>query len=223
MSLELDSGNKARVKKRHVQHYWLEPIRIFVSYSSSDRWLAAKLSNEMRGLLVDVFLAHDDIEGGTPWRERLRAELEGCDMLIALITPNFHKSEYTEQEVGAAWILKKPVLSVCTSGEVPHGFISEIQKEKYDTEEYKTASRILKFALSYKYDKESPIDELIEILHVSSSFAISNCLVDLLTRMKPFTTEQIKNIISAGDENIQVRGAFHYRDLKRQLALMQTQ
>ena len=81
----------------------MEPIRMFISYSNEDKKMAGEIARVLRILRMKPFLAHDDIGTGERWKEAVREEICRCDMLVALVTPNFHESEYTEQEVGAAW------------------------------------------------------------------------------------------------------------------------
>ncbi|MCE2509194.1 MAG: toll/interleukin-1 receptor domain-containing protein [Nitrosopumilaceae archaeon] len=125
----------------------MAPIRVFISHPDRDRAMAAELKRIMDAVLMRPFLAHRDIGAGAVWREAIRREIEGCDMLVALVTPNFCESEYANQEVGAAWVLGKPILPVLADGATPPGFISDMQGVKYDLDApLNTARNILKFA-----------------------------------------------------------------------------
>ena len=81
---------------------------MFISHSHEDMEIATRLSDTLGQLDVVPFIAHSDIMGGELWKETIRDEIVECDVLVALLTTNFRKSEFTEQEVGAAWVLKKP-------------------------------------------------------------------------------------------------------------------
>lgn len=183
----------------------MEPIRVFVSHSSKDKEIAARMAEAMRQMHMKPFLAHSHIEGGELWRETLRDEVEGCDMLVALVTPNFRKSEYTEQEVGAAWVLKKPVLAVCTGDEVPTGFVAERQGLKYDVRRPGSAAeRMLDLYLSEVRKKANVADVLIEMISESGSFETSNRLANLLLRERTLTAKQVENATRALKTNKQV-------------------
>lgn len=92
-------------------------IEFFFSYSSDDKLLAGKI----RTLLVDqkevdVFLAHHDIPISKEWREEIFRHLESCNVLLALITPNFEKSVWANQEAGYIYGKGKKVIPLIVKG-----------------------------------------------------------------------------------------------------------
>lgn len=78
-------------------------VEIFLSYSHVDKILAGSLAKLLREEGVDVFLAHDDINISDEWREEILKHLDECSLLIALLTPNFEKSVWANQESGFAF------------------------------------------------------------------------------------------------------------------------
>ena len=145
---------------------------------------------------MEPFLAHDGIAGGEPWREALRDEIDKCNMLVALVTKNFHASEFTGQEVGAAWVLQKPVLCVCVDGAAPAGFVAERQGFKYDhADPDRMAADMLTFAMPKIYG-ERAADTVVEMLPESASLLEVECLTNLLER-EDLTAEHLKTIESA--------------------------
>lgn len=171
----------------------MKPIRVFVSHSSDDIEMAMDMKEAMMYLRIKPFLAHSDIEVGESWRDAIRNEITKCDILVPLVTPKFRESEYTEQEIGAAWVLKKPILPVLADGEKPTGFITEKQGVKYDKEfSGNTACSILKFALSEIHCKERVAAMLVERLVASPSWREANCLISCLESEKTLTEEQVE-------------------------------
>jgi len=79
---------------------------------------------ELRG--STAFLAHDGIEISKTWREEILAHLKSCQALIAVVTPNFEKSTYANQEAGITLGRGKPVISPNFTKELP-GFLESIQ------------------------------------------------------------------------------------------------
>ena len=77
----------------------MRAIRVFISHSHEDMEMATRLSDTLGQLDVVPFIAHSDIMGGELWKETIRDEIVECDVLVALLTTNFRKSEFTEQEV----------------------------------------------------------------------------------------------------------------------------
>ena len=176
----------------------MEPIRVFISYSGKDKKMAGEIARVMKSLRMKPFLAHDDIVAGEQWKEAVRKEICECDMLVALVTPNFHKSEYTEQEAGAAWVLEKPILAILTDEEKPTGFIAERQGVQY-RHDYPaiTVSGILRFVLSEICKDEDMVDTLTELLAEAKSYEAADCVADLLVHEKDLTAEQLDAIKSA--------------------------
>jgi hypothetical protein len=75
-------------------------VEVFLSYSHNDRVLAGKVAEQMKEKGVDVFLAHESIEISEEWREEIAEHLANSALLIALLTPDFEKSVWTNQETG---------------------------------------------------------------------------------------------------------------------------
>jgi len=73
---------------------------VFLSYSHNDRVLAGKIAKLLTDKGIEVFLAHEDIEISEEWREEIFKHLEGCSVLLALLTPNFENSVWANQEAG---------------------------------------------------------------------------------------------------------------------------
>jgi len=80
-----------------------EKIEVFLSYSNRDKELAGKIAKLLEEKGIDVFLAHEDIEISKEWREEILKHLRNCNFLIALLTPNFKDSTWTNQETGFAF------------------------------------------------------------------------------------------------------------------------
>lgn len=154
---------------------------MFLSYSDKDGAIAGNLATVLKTLRVKTFLAHDDIDVGAQWKDTIRKEICKCDMLVALVTPNFHGSEYTDQEVGAAWGLGKPILAVLVDRTAPAGFITERQGMEYTSKNPPaTACQIFRFALSKIHGEECVADMLVDRLAKSESRMESEYLAFLL-------------------------------------------
>ena len=195
----------------------MERKRVFISHSSNDKKIVSEMADYIERVGMKVFLAHIDIEGGVKWKESLHKEITECDLLVALVTPNFYTSEYTCQEVGAAWVLNKPVLPVC-KGAIPNGFIGERQGIQYDQEwTLNTAESILRFALREVYDDESMGNFLAKMLVDSESFNQSNALIQLLIRERNLTMEQLLIARKALQMNFEVQEAFKRPELEELL------
>lgn len=188
----------------------MRAIRVFISHSHEDMEMATRLSDTL-GQLVGVvpFIAHSDIMGGELWKETIRDEIVGCDVLVALLTTNFCKSEFTEQEVGAAWVLKKPVLPIYTGDVMPNGFIADRQYVKYDNSNpERVAGEILKFVLFKAYDRERAVGMIVDMLAKAKSETECNALMTAIISEKEMAPKQIKRVTNALQSNSHAANSF---------------
>lgn len=114
---------------------WLpNKTKVFISHLARDKDKASKIQYYLLRNEISGFVAHEDIEPSEDWLESILYALETMDFLIALITPGFHNSIWTNQEIGYAVGNNKKVITV-KIGEDPKGFIGKYQaiagKERY--------------------------------------------------------------------------------------------
>ena len=199
----------------------MEPIRVFISHSNRDRKIASTLAEALRVLRMEPFLAHDDIEGGEEWRGAIRREIKGCDVLVALVTKDFRISEYAGQEVGAAWVLRKPMLPVCVDDLTPPGFMADNQRVRYDgNNPISTAKNALKITLASIHGEDNVMEKLAEVLAtVLVKLESTDDIEFLIDSMKNerFTAEQRTTLSSAFESNPRLR---RYRSNQKIMRVM---
>jgi hypothetical protein len=61
---------------------------------------------------IDVFLDEKNVEVGRPIAKEVREAIERCDEFVVLLSPNSKGREWVLMEIGAAWVLKKPIMVV---------------------------------------------------------------------------------------------------------------
>src|SRR5258708_5233918 len=76
--------------------------RLFLSHKSEDKVEVGKLKKQFRKYGISAFVAHDDIEPTQAWQKEIERALLTMDGLAALMTRNFHNSDWTDQEIGFA-------------------------------------------------------------------------------------------------------------------------
>lgn len=186
---------------------------VFVSHSHDDLVLANKIERSMASSYLEPFLAHKSIQSGDDWHTTLLDKIMRCDVLVALLTPNFYKSEYTGQEVGAAWGLGKIIFPICNN-ETPRGFIKKFQCFQYaDYRMNELTSSILESALRCFGNKK--VDRLVDFLTASNSYDESGMWARLLskeTQLNKVHVAQIKNALITNDQVRDSRSASTYLD-----------
>ena len=93
-------------------------VRIFLSYATADKEYAHRL----RSLLskrpnLRVFTT-ETLSAGEDWESKLKDELSQSDVFIVVLSSNSVDSKWVLHELGAAWALDKPIISVVTHPEV---------------------------------------------------------------------------------------------------------
>jgi hypothetical protein len=130
----LISGAEERVSdvvtarsKRPVPQFWAPGrFRLFISHVTSFKQRAAALRQDLLKYHISGFVAHETIDPGELWQREIEAALRTMDAFTALLTPDFHESKWTDQEIGFALGLDSYVLPI-RRGADPYGFIGEVQ------------------------------------------------------------------------------------------------
>ncbi len=101
-------------------------LRVFISHLSNTQESAGRLKDALRNYAITAFVAHEDIEPTLEWQAEIEKALFSMDALVAILTPRFQESKWTDQEVGFA--LGRGVLVIpLRKGLDPYGFIGKIQ------------------------------------------------------------------------------------------------
>jgi len=137
--------NKRNVKSINV---WLpNKIKVFISHLAKDKDKASKIQYYLLRNEISGFVAHEDIEPSVDWMESILYALDTMDFLVALVTPGFHNSIWTNQEIGYAIGNNKKVITV-KIGEDPKGFAGKYQaiagKDRYPKDIVNDIVKIIK-------------------------------------------------------------------------------
>lgn len=82
---------------------------IFISHASEDSGIAEEFANMFKEKNIKTFVSNLDILAGTDWDKQLREEIYKSDELLLILSPKSNNSKWVMIEVGAAWILGKPI------------------------------------------------------------------------------------------------------------------
>lgn len=78
-------------------------VRVFISHSGRDRWIATQLDRNLRSIDgVETFLDEKDIQGGDRISEQVRAEITRCDEMLIVFSSASQQSDWVKAEIGAA-------------------------------------------------------------------------------------------------------------------------
>jgi len=217
-------------------------LEIFVSYSTKDRAIAAKVANSIR--LAgggEAFLAHETIEVSTEWRSEILRHLRTCSVIFCLITKNFLDSEWTQQEAGFALARGMKVVSLLFNGISPPGFMEAFQGIHVTVDNLETIVKELveniktSLTTASKLERESLIrktDEPALVFTADTSEAISDLGWQILDAAKGSSGEVMATMEIAraiGQDNALVYeecvilrddGYIHFTDDSHGIALL---
>lgn len=107
--------------------YWLiDHFRVFISHVHTAKMQAGGLRLALQKYAISAFVAHEDIDTSDEWREEILRSLMSMDAFVAILTPDFISSKWTDQEVGIA-VARDVLLIPINRGQDPYGFLSKYQ------------------------------------------------------------------------------------------------
>ncbi|MGD0461654.1 MAG: toll/interleukin-1 receptor domain-containing protein [Tepidisphaeraceae bacterium] len=206
-------GQRIAPSELEVRRLWSAGrFRLFVSHVSSHKVMATSLKDALWLCGVHAFVAHEDIEPSLEWQDEIELGLQSMHALAALLTPDFHSSKWTDQEMG--WALGRGVLVVpLRLGVDPYGLVGKIQGVPGKFEEpKKLAARIAKALLDNRQTHGEMRRAAINAFADASSGEMATALCQLLVSIKDITEEEWATLWRACVDNPHVTGADGVRD-----------
>ena len=179
-------------------YYERKHLHVFISYSSVDKVYAGELKDYLKGYGLSVFLAHEDIRPTLDWQKEILKNLRSCDVFVAIYSPNFSQSEWTDQETGIAFGLDKFIIPV-RMGEDPYGFIGRFQGCKSDS-----PANVLDVINSNSSLRELIIDCYLRALEKAEHFDDAKSIVEELEKLK-LNKPEVNEVIRIAIKNDQFR------------------
>lgn len=114
-------------------------MKVFISHSSRDRWVARKISEDLNGLGVKTFLDEKDMDTGVSIDESISANLKDCDECLILLSSSSINSQWVLVEMGGAKALGKrliPILLNIGVNEIPNPISKNLARDINEIEKY---------------------------------------------------------------------------------------
>lgn len=189
--------------------FWRKRMyRLFISHLSMHRAIAAELQEELLKFGISSFVAHNDIEPTLEWQAQIETALSTADSLLALLHPNFHSSNWTDQEIGYAMGRGLPVFAV-RYGQDPYGFIGRFQAFSGQGKPAKDLAR--EIFDTYRKNKQSQkrmAEVLVGLFEESGTFAEAKVRISYLEELEVWEASFVPRIEAAADNNSQVAGSW---------------
>jgi hypothetical protein len=101
-------------------------FRLFISHIANHKDRATRLRACLAPYAISGFVAHEDIHPTLEWEQEIERALYTMDAFLAIHTPGFKDSFWTQQEIGFAVGRSVKIISF-KMGEDPTGFLSKHQ------------------------------------------------------------------------------------------------
>lgn len=183
---------------------WREGYRVFLSHDSSAKVKAANFKRSLEFYGVTAFLAHEDIHPTSLWEKEIKKALATMNAFVPLLTKEFHTSNWTDQEIGYALCRGVPIIPV-RLGSDPYGFIGGTQAITSGWD--KAPLEIVRILVRKDSDMKT---SFIEMVKNCESYDDGNRLAKILDSITGLTDEQVRQLVAAFNENIQVNGSFGF-------------
>ncbi|MCH7665108.1 MAG: TIR domain-containing protein [Acidobacteria bacterium] len=192
--------------QRPIPHFWApDQFRLFISHVTSFKQRATALRQRLAQYHISGFVAHEIIDPGELWQREIEAALRSMQAMAALITPDFRRSEWTDQEVGWALASDVEVLPV-RRGADPHGFLREVQgiqgREKNVSQ---VADEIFDYLVRRPSTQDSLLGAVVIGFETSESFHAARQSLRLLERAPMITEALLGRIEVAARSNDLIR------------------
>jgi hypothetical protein len=142
------------------------------------------------------------------WQGEIELALRSMHALVALVTPDFRESNWTDQEIGWALGRGLPVIPV-RLGADPYGFAGKVQAVAGDLTSPAILAESLVEVLRRNRNTHGEIRRaFVSAFEEAKSFAMAKALCAHIVEIDDFTDEEIDRIKKACLENDQVKGSF---------------
>jgi hypothetical protein len=188
-------------------------LRIFLSYSERNGFLADTIKKNLQLFRLSVFMAHQDLPPLVEWEEEIQKELRQCDIFVPILTEAYYQSEWTDQETGFALALGKVIIPLKVE-RAPKGFIGKYQALKINVIESQDPSKriILPQFVDHFITLIMQNDDLLESMKhclinafvFSPFFDTTTQILHELKKITYFAPDEINTLIKGSGLNTQI-------------------
>lgn len=211
----LQVGQQFAPSEIEIRRLWPDnKLRLFLSHLSEYKRPVSKLKVELGFRGVAAFVAHEAIQPSLEWQREIELALCSMHALVALITPDFHESIWTDQEVG--WALGRgiTVVPVRLRRKNPYGFIGKVQGITGSLENPEDlANAIVGSLLGNSQTHGEMRRAIVHTLCHADSFLAALAVRDHISEITDFTQEEKAALWKACEENDQVYNAYKVADV----------
>lgn len=194
-------------------------VRLFISHRDKHKKEARELADALETYGISLFVAHEAIGPMTIWQHEILKGLQTMEIMLTFMTDDFHKSVWTNQEIGFALARNIPVLSLKLENTDPKGFISGEQALKGNFERPSdSAPEIYKLIEKKLNDKKRLQSALVTAFIESPSWDDTRTRFNRLNNVvESLLEEEVERIIDGFKKNDQLYHSIYLNNKYRRL------
>lgn len=183
--------------------------RVFMSHRDAEKMRVQMLADALSDYGMSCFVAHSTIPADEEWQKVIVSGLETMEVMVAIVTDDFHQSVYCMQEVGYALGRGIPVISLKVDNADPLGFIAHKQALRGSLNQPLVAARHLFPLIGERLRQIERFNEvLIKSFCEAPDYTEAKSRFERMTaNVKKLSNEQAQQIIEAFSENNQLHNA----------------
>jgi len=190
---------KAQILPENTDLWKENHLRLFLSHRDKHKLAAHTLAKALEPFGVSAFVAHDAIKPMREWEKEILKGLMTMEVMLILLTNDFHESEWTNQEVGFAMAKNIPIICVKVENIDPKGFIGSKQALKASYENIRDAAPEVHRSLINEIGQEGRLKGvLIELFISAPNFNETMERLERLTKAAARLTDKEFNYIVEG-------------------------
>lgn len=183
-------------------------VRCFISHRDAHKAEAHRLAEALEEYGISCFVAHDTVGAMKEWRKEIMAGLQTMEIMVVMLTEDFHQSTFTNQEVGFALGAQKPVVCLKLGQKAPEGFVEHIQAVTGKLDQIEnSASRLYRILGDALGAADRLNNGLIEAFVLSPSYTDAIRRFDRMTKaVTKLTADQADRVVDGFNANDQLYG-----------------
>jgi len=134
------------------------PYTVFISHAvgPDDYPLVVTIANLIYQNGMQAFVAEWNWQAGATVAQKVESQIEASDAVLAIITPNYTRASFANQEIGYAYAKKKLIIPLIEAGTNVSGFLYIQDKLEFNRTSFvQTARSLLAFLNEKKLKKEN--------------------------------------------------------------------
>lgn len=202
LDIEHEYSSSSRITSSDSRFWQTNYFRLFISHLSEHKVKQSQLKKVLKEYGISAFVAHADIEPTKEWMNEIETALFSMDALVAVLTPGFDKSKWTDQEVGVA-IGRDILIIPIQKGMDPYGFIGRYQGLQGDGKTIgQVAKALYEILANHSKTKDLMANALVNQVVLSNEPSEAMKKLDLLRSVEALPIKHLEKIRDESKSNI---------------------